>query len=76
MAEVLNNLGTVRHTHSYKTLNNRAEFEFSHIPNAVTCTMPEGPSFLKVGYFKGKGFLCNFTGTYSPSPNVNLCVCV
>lgn len=63
MAEDLNNLRNMRHTPSYKTLNNRSESEFSHVPNGMTCTLPERPSFLKVEYFEGEGFIGNLIGT-------------
>ena len=67
----------MRHTRSYKTLNNSSESEFSHVPSVITCTLPEGPSFLKVGYFKGKDFPCYLTGSYSQvSENEFVCVCV
>lgn len=55
MAEILNNLRTIRHIPSYKTFN-RSESEFSHVPNVILGTLPEETSFLKVEYFKGEGF--------------------
>lgn len=53
----------MRHTPAYKTLNTSSESEFSHVSSVIIYTLPEGPSFLKGGYFKGKGILCNFTCT-------------
>lgn len=70
MAGVLNKFG------EYQILNNWSESELSHVPSIVICTLLEGPSSLKVGYFKEKGFLWNLTGTYSQVSNMNIFVCV
>lgn len=59
MTEVLNNLKNMRHTSSYKTLNNISESEFSHVPSVITCTLPEvqfARFLLEGGLFPRRGF--------------------
>lgn len=69
MTEVLNNLRDIRHVASYKTLNNRSESEFSHIPNVIICTFH---FLLKSGKFQRRGFPLSVSKVRSLK--INLCV--